>query len=52
VLAGRAETKLDGADVASLVERFGEGRAYADAAGALTELATERAAALTSPEPR
>ena len=52
VLAGRADTKLDGADIASLVERFGEGRAYADAAGALTELATERAAALTSPEPR
>src|SRR3954468_7379358 len=49
VLTGRAETKLQGAEVASLVERFGERRAFSDASGALTELATELAVALTSP---
>jgi glycerate kinase len=52
VLAGAADASLEGADVASLVERFGERRAFADAEGALTELATERAAAVTSPPAR
>jgi glycerate kinase len=46
VLAGRAEAELPGAEVASLVERFGERRAFDDAAGALSELAEERAAAI------
>jgi glycerate kinase len=44
VLAGNAQTDLDGAEVASLVERFGERRALDDAASALTELAEEHAA--------
>jgi glycerate kinase len=52
VLAGRADTKLEGAEVASLVDRFGERRAFSDAGGALKELAREQAEALTSAESR
>ncbi|HEY2803362.1 MAG TPA: glycerate kinase, partial [Actinomycetota bacterium] len=52
VLAGRADTKLEGAEVASLVARFGERRAFSDASGSLTELATEQAVALASARPR
>jgi glycerate kinase len=50
-LVGTAEETLHGADVATLVERFGERRAFADAEGALTDLATERAEALTAASP-
>jgi glycerate kinase len=39
VLCGRAEVRLTGVVVESLVERFGEDRAMADAAGALHDLA-------------
>jgi glycerate kinase len=46
VLAGRAEAELPGAEVASLIDRFGERRAFEDAAGALSELTAERAAAI------
>jgi glycerate kinase len=46
LLAGRAETEIEGAEVASLVQRFGERRAFEDAAGALAELAEERASAI------
>jgi glycerate kinase len=52
VLAGRVDTKLEGAEVASLVERFGERRAYSDASGTLTELAREQAIALTAAQRR
>ncbi|MFL5736968.1 MAG: glycerate kinase [Actinomycetota bacterium] len=52
VLVGTADATLEGAEVASLVERFGERRAFTDAERGLTELATERAEALTSAEPR
>jgi glycerate kinase len=44
VLAGRADAELEGAEVASLVERFGERRAFEDSAEALSDLAEERAA--------
>jgi glycerate kinase len=52
VLVGRADTKLEGAEVASLVGRFGERRAFSDASGALTELAREQAVALTAAQRR
>jgi glycerate kinase len=52
VLAGRADAKLEGVEVASLVDRFGERRPFSDASGALTELAREQAVALTSAQSR
>jgi glycerate kinase len=44
VLCGVAEVALEGADVRSLVERFGRARALGDARGALADLAEEAAA--------
>lgn len=43
ILCGRARIEVPGAWVASLVERFGERRAMADARGALEDLAAEAA---------
>jgi glycerate kinase len=52
VLCGRAETGIDGAEVASLVERFGMRRALQETAPALSDLAEERAGSFRDQDPQ
>jgi hypothetical protein len=44
ILCGRADVDVEGAEVRSLVDRFGEARALGDTRLALEELAAELAA--------